>query len=257
MTQVTNALSNALWLTVSPHLKKFDQRLLCQLAKYGSIRRWEYHQTLDEPCCLETPVNMLHDYIRRCDRAEPSGRDRTQLHLLGHGLSGVIGLIYARRFPHRVKSLTLLSVGASPAANWHGQYYGLRQLLPCSRDIILAQMVRLLFGPQGHSLTRALMQVLERDLDTGLSLHSLTGRTEIAAGGVTPPLLICFGGQDGIVDSAMQDRWQPFLKPDDRLWRCPQGHHFFHFDYPKQVATTIRDYWRSAVLQQPVNLIQQ
>ncbi|MEM9164008.1 MAG: alpha/beta hydrolase [Cyanobacteria bacterium P01_F01_bin.4] len=250
MTQGTNAL----WLTVSPHLKKFDQRLLCQLTKYTAIRRWEYHQTPDEPCCLETPVDMLHDYVRRCDRAN---MPNTKLHLLGHGLSGVIGLIYARRFPHRVQSLTLLSVGASPALNWHSQYYGLRQMLPCGRDIILAQMVRLLFGPQGHRLTRALMQVLERDLDTGLSLHSLVGRTEIAAGGITPPLLICFGGQDSIVDSAMQDRWQPFLKPGDHLWICPQGHHFFHFDHPKQVESTIRGYWRSTLLQPPLNLIQQ
>ncbi|MEM8804898.1 MAG: alpha/beta hydrolase [Cyanobacteria bacterium P01_G01_bin.38] len=254
MTQVTNAL----WLTVSPHLKKFDQRLLCQLARYTAIRRWEYHQTSDEPCCLDTPVKMLHDYVRRCDRAEHASLTAApKLHLLGHGLSGVIGLIYARRFPHRVKSLTLLSVGASPAANWHSQYYGLRQMLPCSRDIILAQMVRLLFGPQGHRLTLALMQVLERDLDTGLSLHSLAGRTEIAAGGIAPPLLICFGEQDGIVGGSMQDQWQPFLKPEDRLWHCPQGHHFFHFDHPKRVANAIRDYWHSAVLQPPLNLIQQ
>ncbi|MEO1354075.1 MAG: alpha/beta hydrolase [Cyanobacteria bacterium J06635_15] len=251
MTQVTTAL----WLTVSPHLKKFDQRLLCQLAKYGVIRRWEYHQTPDEPCCLETPVKMLHDYVRRCDSDSAEGR--TQLHLLGHGLSGVIGLIYARRFPHRVKSLSLLSVGASPAANWHSQYYGLRQTLPCSRNVILAQMVRILFGPQGHTINRALIQVLERDLDTGLALHSLVDRTEIAAGGIVPPLMVCFGEQDGIIDGSLQARWQSWLKPGDRLWSCPQGHHFFHFDHPKQVATQIRDHWRFAALQQPLKLIQQ
>lgn len=249
MTQATTAL----WLTVSPHLKKIDQRLLSQLARYGAIRRWEYHQTSDEPCCLETPVNLLHDYIRRCDSDD---NPNTQLHLLGHGLSGVIGLIYARRFPHRVKSLTLLSVGPSPATNWHSQYYSLRQMLPCSRDIILAQTVRLLFGRQGQSTTRALMKVLERDLDTGLALHSLAGYTEIASGGITPSLFICLGGQDGVIDSLMQDRWQPFLKPGDRLWSCPQGNHFFHFDDPKQVASQIRDYWQSVALQ-PLNLIQQ
>ena len=248
--------SSALWLTVSPHLKKFDQRLLCQLAKYTTVRRWEYYQTPDEPCCLETPVNALHDYFRRCDRTDAPPH---QLHLLGHGLSGVIGLIYARRFPHRVKSLTLLSVGASPAINWHSQYYALRQLLPCSRDLVLAQMVRLLFAKQGRSLTQPLMQVLERDLDTGLALHSLVQRTEIAAGGIEPPLFLCMGEQDGIIDDLARERWQPYLKPSDRLWQCPQGNHFFHFDYPKPVVSAIRDYWHSlpTTVQHPLNLIQQ
>ncbi|NEP18480.1 MAG: alpha/beta hydrolase [Leptolyngbya sp. SIO4C1] len=252
MTQVPTAL----WLTVSPHLKKFDQRLLCQLTRAAAIRRWEYIQTPDEPCCLETPVELLHDYIRRCDCAEAPPH---QVHLLGHGLSGIIGLLYARRFPHRVKSLTLLSVGAHPANNWHRQYYALRQLLPCSRDMVLAQMVRSLFGMQGHRLTQALMQVLGQDLDTSLALHSLTDWTEIAGGGIESPLLVCWGAQDSILGGSPQTQWQPWLKPNDRAWSCPGGRHFFHFDHAQQVASTIRDYWQSlpTVRSQPLNLIQQ
>lgn len=226
---------DALWLTVSPHLKKFDQRLLCQLNRYVKIRRWEYHQSADEPCCLETPIRLLHDYIKVGDRP---------LHLLGHGLSGIIGLIYARQFPHRVRSLTLLSVNATPTTNWHAHYYALRQLLPCSRDIVVAQMAQLLFGPRGYDITKALVEILKQDLDTGLALHSLASRSDIAPGPIEPSLLICYGSHDGILNLPMHERWQPHLKAGDQLWQCTEGRHFFHFDQPKSTAQAIRQYWQ-------------
>lgn len=227
--------SDALWLTASPALKKFDQRLLCQLNRFVSIRRWEYHQTVDEPCCLETPVNLLHDYMKTCDRP---------LHILGHGLSGIIGLAYAQRFPHRVRSLTLLSVDAIPTINWHAHYYALRQLLPCSRDIVLAQMAKLLFGPRSYELTKILVDVLKRDLDTGLALHSLVSHHDLSPMVIQPPVLVCYGGHDDVLSQPIHERWQPYLKPTDALWQCVDGRHFFHFDHPKAVVKAIRQYWQ-------------
>ncbi|MEL6231990.1 MAG: alpha/beta hydrolase, partial [Cyanobacteria bacterium J06627_3] len=47
---------------------------------------------------------------------------------------------------------------------------------------------------------------------------------------------------DAVVNSAK--RWQPLLKPSDRIWTCPQGHHFFHFDQPRLVETAILNYWQ-------------
>ena len=161
-------LPYALWLTVSPYLKKFDQRLLCHLSKRISVSRWEYMQSVDEPCCLENAISLLHEYL-----AGYYGHRRQQVHLVGHGLSGIVGWLYTQRHPEHVKSLTLLSVGANPAVNWHAHYYALRQLLPCSREIVLAQMVRLLFGDRGCDITRALVRLLAQDLDSGLALHSL------------------------------------------------------------------------------------
>lgn len=228
-------LPSTLWLTVSPHLKRFDQRLLCHLSKRVSIARWEYIQSVDEPCCLDVAVDLLNDYLTRCDH--PNG-----VHLVGHGLSGVVGWLYAQRHPEQVKSLTLLSVGVNPAVNWHAHYYALRQLLPCSREIVLAQMVRMLFGGRGCDITRALVQILANDLDSGLALHSLVTCQEIKAAQVQPPLLICQGGHDAVIDSA--ERWQRLLKPDDYLWTCPKGYHFFHFDQPRLVATTLLNHWR-------------
>ncbi|MEO0539472.1 MAG: alpha/beta hydrolase [Cyanobacteria bacterium P01_A01_bin.105] len=235
MTLFPDAFPDALWLTASPALKKFDQRLLCQLNRYTAIQRWEYHQTADEPCCLETPVTLLHDYLKSCS---------APVHLLGHGLSGIVGLMYARRFPQRVKSLTLLSVNATPALNWQAHYYALRQLLPCSRDIVLAQMVKLLFGPQGYDLTKVLVEVLKQDLDTGLSLHSLMSRSNVPSGPIDPPLLVCYGSYDNVLAQPLHERWQPYLKSTDRLWQCVGGRHFFHFDQPKALTQAIRHHWQ-------------
>ncbi|MEA5464575.1 alpha/beta fold hydrolase [Leptothoe sp. PORK10 BA2] len=225
----------ALWLTVSPSLKKFDQRLLSNLSKRILVARWEYIQTVDEPCCLEVVIRLLHDYLQGCDGLEP-------VHLVGHGLSGIVGWLYAQRYPQYVRSLTLLSVGVNPAVNWHAHYYALRQLLPCSREIVLAQMVRMLFGSRSCDITRALVQVLAQDLDAGFALHSLVNCQAIKGAKIQPPLLVCQGGHDALVDSA--ERWQPLLKSGDRVWTCPNSHHFFHFDYPRLVEAKLLNYWQ-------------
>ncbi|MDA0266015.1 MAG: hypothetical protein O3A14_03430 [Cyanobacteria bacterium] len=54
----------ALWLSVSPPLARFDQRLLQQLSKAYRLGWWEYTQPLDAPCCLDTVVTLLHDFLQ-------------------------------------------------------------------------------------------------------------------------------------------------------------------------------------------------
>lgn len=228
--------SDKLWLSVSPHLKCFDQRLLSQLVKDTLIQRWEYFQTLDEPCSIDAVVASLHDYLSQGDR---------KIHLIGHGVSGIVGLIYARRHPELVASLTILSVGALPAVNWQAHYYALRQLLPCSREIVLAQMARLLFGQQSASFAKALVQLLARDLDSNLTLHSLAHHTDISPGGVTVPLLVCTGAIDSVVCAQKQLLWHDWMKPTDRLWICPEGNHFFHFYHSKVVAEVVSEHWQA------------
>ncbi|MEL7353597.1 MAG: alpha/beta hydrolase [Cyanobacteria bacterium P01_A01_bin.116] len=250
-----NSDLSILWLSVSPHLKCFDQRLLSKLVKFGPIRRWEYLQTLDEPCCIESVVEMLHEYIsdrislEKSASANQSVTPSTvhpshKLHLIGHGVSGVVGLLYAQRYPQHVASLTLLSVNALPAVNWQAHYYALRQLLPCSRAMILAQMTRLLFGKQPIRLSRALSELLARDLDSSLTLHSLAKQTIINTEPVEVPVLVCNGEADDITRVRGEHQWQPWLKPQDRLWLCPGGNHFFHFQQPTVVANRIMDYWQ-------------
>ncbi|MEL7492902.1 MAG: alpha/beta hydrolase [Cyanobacteria bacterium J06554_11] len=239
-----NLGSDVLWLSVSPHLKCFDQRLLAQLAKVTPIRHWEYCQTIDEACCVDAVVDLLHDYI--CDRialAQRLGNPHYKVHLLGHGVSGTAGLFYARRYPQHVASLTLLSVGVLPAVNWQAHYYAMRQRLPCSREMLLGQLAKILFGQQPLRFAKALAQLLANDLDSALSLHSLARQTKILPGGVKVPLLVCNGAQDPITTAQQQGHWQRWMKSGDRLWECPQGNHFFHFHHALPTTEAITDFW--------------
>lgn len=101
-------LPEALWLNVSPALEKLDRPLLKHLSQHLSIAQWQYCQTPDEPMSLEIALVLLHDYLKHHDRP---------IHLLGHGTGGLLGLLYTRQHPERVRSLTLLSVGVYPAVD--------------------------------------------------------------------------------------------------------------------------------------------
>ena len=113
--------------------------------------------------------------------------------------------------------MTLLSVGALPAVNWQAHYYALRRLLPCSREMILAQLVRLLFGEQAPRFATALIHLLAKDLDSNLTLHSLTYSTPVDPGGVEVPLLVCNGANDEITAPGQNRSWQKWLKSGDRF----------------------------------------
>jgi pimeloyl-ACP methyl ester carboxylesterase len=229
-------IPDALCINASQSLSRFNHPLLKQLSKAQSIARWDYTQSLDEPCSLEGALTLLHAYLGRCDRP---------LHVFGHGVSGLIGLLYARRYPERVRSLTLLSVGVHPAVTWQTHYYVHRHLLNCSQSFVLAQVVTNLFGCQSKSMTQRLMSVLEQDLDTSPSPHSLYHRPTIAPGGTSVPLFICRGEYDVVIDPNAFYQWQSHLKVGDRLWECADGRHFFHYTHPDIVAEQTLNFWQS------------
>ena len=226
---------DGLWLCANPQLQHLDQRLLQRLNQQTDVRCWSYLQTADEPCDFETAVELLHDYLQ--PQPQP-------IHLIGHSLSGVVGLLYARQYPEQVKSLTLLSVGAKPASGWHAHYYALRQLLPCSRAAVLNQMVRLLFGPQSVAKATDMAKMLAQVLDTELAPHSLGHRNVVSQGGIEPPLLVCHGSHDVMMDANAKVLWKQWLKPGDRLWSCPEGRHFFHHEYPQRSSQIILEFWQ-------------
>jgi pimeloyl-ACP methyl ester carboxylesterase len=227
-------LPDALWLNVSPALKGFDRPLLKHLSEHTSIAQWEYCQTSDEPMSLEVALALLHDYLKQQSRP---------LHLLGHSTSGLLAWLYARRYPERVRSLTLLSVGVHPAVDWQAHYYAQLQLLPCLRETLLNQTVYALFGHQSRPVKRELVQVLERDLRTSLSPHTLYQRISFFPGGAPVPLLVCGGQDDIVVDPNLFQGWQSWLKEGDRLWKCHAGRYFFHYFHPQQVSEQVADFW--------------
>lgn len=232
---------DALWICTSPSLSYLDQPLLKELAQSITIANWEYQQSQDEPCLLQVAVTLLHDYLKT--RSSP-------IHLLGHGMGGVVALTYASQFPERVRSLTLLSVANQPAITWHAHYYVQRQLFPCSRKRLLVHTAYSLFGYQMPRPEDRLLNALNRDLETSLCLHSLLGIAQLPQGGVSMPLLVCGSTTDAIVAPPAIQAWSHWLKPEDALWQCPDGRHFFHYFYPQLVAERILEFWRSLLFSQ-------
>lgn len=230
-------LSEVLCLSASPHLQVFDRPLLEFLARHNLIAQWEYQQTPDEPCSLDIALVLLHDYLKQ--RHQP-------IHLIGHGISGLLALLYAQLHPKRVRSLTLLSVGACPAVDWQAHYYAQRQLLPCSRQILLTQMVDMLFGCSSQAMTKALVKILEQDLDNSLSPHSLVRCLSLKPIRVAVPLLVCGSVDDVVVDPHQLRSWQEYFGEDaSKVWVCPGGRYFFHHFYPQQTGEQILNFWKS------------
>ena len=229
---------DVLWLSASPSLKPFDRPLLRYLSQHLPIAQWEYCQTSDEASSLDKAVVLLHDFLQF----------RRPVHLIGHGMGGILGLIYARRYPEHVQSLALLAVASQPATTWQVRYYVQRQLLPCSRQQVLAQTVRSLFGSQLPYPAKDLVRVLARDLEESPSPHSLFKLVDLPTGGVSMPLMVCGCKTDPVVDPISLAGWLTCLKQEDYLWECPEGHHFFHYFHPQQVGEQVLDFWQSTSL---------
>ncbi len=232
--------AEVLWLNTSPSFQCFDQPLVDFFSKHTAIAQWQYCQNEDEPSSLDIALVLLHDYIKTC--AQP-------IHLIGHGTSGLLALLYARKHPKRVKSLTLLGVGCNPGVNWQAHYYAFRQLFASNRETILTQMVYNIFGYQDAKSTNNLISILQKDLDLSPSAHSLFKRKSEITGGICKPLMVCGSQDDLIVDPNALDGWQKYLKEGDRLWKCEEGHHFFYYFYPEQVGEAILEFWNSLAIQ--------
>ncbi|MEL6225218.1 MAG: alpha/beta hydrolase [Cyanobacteria bacterium J06627_8] len=227
---------DAVCLNVSPALKWFDRPFLRELSKRASIAQWEYTQSPDEPCSLDKALILLHDYLKHFDRP---------VHLIGHGLSGTLGLLYSRQHPKHVRSLSLLSVGVFPSIDWQAHYYVQRQLFRCSRTFVLAQVAKSLFGRQCELATRRMIEVLEKDLDTSPSAHSICYQHYMKPGCAPVPLMVGRGELDVVIDPNALEQWQPWFKECDFQWECPDGLHFFQYSHPHRVALKIWEFWNS------------
>ncbi len=219
-----------LWLSTNPYLMRFNLPIIKYLSREVSIGQWEYEQKQDEGCSLDVAIALLDDYL---------GMIKKPVHLMGHSTGGLLGLIYTRKYPEKVKSLTLLGVGVNPAIDWVNYYYDLRVNLPCSREIVLGHMAKLLFCYQNHYYQKAFVQVLSKALSFSLSPHSLYEKKGILKGGISQPLMVCGSLEDDIVSLSQIKQWQPYLKKGDYIGEVSQGGHFFHYQSPQKVSQEI------------------
>ena len=233
-----------LWLNTSPSWRCFEQHLLHFLSKRISIARWEYSQTQDEASSFEVATELLHDYLQNIPHP---------VHLIGHSTSGLVGLLYARQYPEKIASLTLLAVGANVTLDWQVHYYTHLQTL--DRKKVLTTMAYNLFGCHDDCTIEGLANILERDLDCSLSPHSFWQRVSLPPGSVPVPLMVCGSLDDPIVEAAEFHKWKPWLKSSDRLYFHADGGHFFHFFQPQQVGTNILNFWQSLCLLNQMQVI--
>jgi pimeloyl-ACP methyl ester carboxylesterase len=229
-----------LWLNGSPSLQCFDRPFLSALAMEAKVRQWQYCQGLDEGSSLQNAVQLLHAFLEQVNRP---------IHLMGHGVGGAIGLLYARDYPEKVRSLVLLGVAEQPAMTWQTHYYVQRHLMPRSRHQVLAFMVRSLFGSEPPYDVKHLVRALERDLAEAPCLHSLFRIADLPKGGIFAPLMVCGSRTDSVVHPPALLEWRNWMKPTDRLWECPTGRHFFHYFHPQQVAEQVQQFWQAHVFE--------
>ncbi len=225
----------SVWIAANHSFQRFDNSLLRYLSQETYLARWEYYQHQDEGSSWEIALDLLENYLESLSQP---------VNLIGHGIGGTLGLLYARKYPEKVKSLTLLGVGFHPGVDWQIHYYALRELLPCSQKTILAQMAQRLFGGQNQYYIKDFMQILQQDLNTSPSPHSLFRRVSLDPGGIKSPLMVCGSKNDTIIDHNALNGWYSYFKEGDVLWECPQGSYFFHYFYPQQVSRQIVKFWR-------------
>ena len=135
--------------------------------------------------------------------------------------------MFARQYPQFVKSLTLLSVAAQPAKTWHVNYYQQRQIYTLSKAEALLNTLHNVFRDKFPCCLRNLIDHFYRDLDNLPLMHSLLQIQQLPLEKVSMPLMVCSGQIDMILGYADLHEWKKWLKPEDILWKCHQGGHFF------------------------------
>ena len=139
-------MPDVLWLSTSPSFQCFSRPLLRYLSRQVTVREWEYCQSQDEASSLDVAVLLLHDYLQSCNQP---------VHFIGHSTAGLLGLLYARRYPETVQSLTLLAVGVDAAVDWQAHYYVHRPYLsrqetPSSTSIALFVLIYRVYQRLNH-----------------------------------------------------------------------------------------------------------
>ncbi|MCA6575000.1 MAG: alpha/beta fold hydrolase [Pseudanabaena sp.] len=227
-------------ICTSQALRRFDLPLLRSLSKQYAIAQWEYCQDPDEPVDVNLAIASLHEYLQCCQGA---------VHLVGHGIAGLIGWLYTRQYPDHVRSLTLLSVGINLTTSWHSHYYKQRQLMSCSRETMLMRTAFYLFGYRDLEMLHWLADLLKQDLDSSLIPYSFSpAASHIMPTAIPVPILVCGAMDDYVIGNGgtnSYQKWRSYLKDSDRLWLCEQGKHFFHYTQWQAVNKQIRCFWQS------------
>ncbi len=220
-----------LWLDVQPTLYCLNKRVAQHLSRTRQVKRWSFQHDLDESCNEETVHNLLLETLKN---------DSEKYHIIGHGLSGTLACQFAHKYPHLLKSLTLLSVDTNTSNHWSSHYLKIRSQLPCSRVQILSHLSSLLFHQSNARAAAAFPSLLAKCLDSEYIQGSVISQyttDELIIPSI--PVLIINGQHDFVVDENSRHRWVNKLKPGDCYHSIDKGRHFFQFSNSQSTAQKI------------------
>ena len=158
---------------------------------------WEYQQTEDEARSLDRAVELLHDFL--------TSRDRP-LHLISHSISGLVGLMYGRPYPHQVSSLGLLAIGWPYAINLQAHYSTYLSAFFWSRKQVWNQMVGNMLGLQNQSINLRFISYFKDYFACSLCPQSLFRMSNSRDEGGEIPWLICSRKTEFVVSPIMMRR---------------------------------------------------
>ncbi len=223
-------------VSTNPISDRLDVSLARFLGKNRGVAQWIYSEASGDVASTTGEVLYgLESYLAGF----------TPVHLIGHSLNGMLAFLYAQKFPERVLSLTLLSVGKNIAMSWVCQYYFNLNFLPICRECLLKQMAVNLFGNLPSTELNFYIGLLERDLSYGFSPHSPFNLVCRRNEQLQVPLLVCGSKDDFICDPNSLHSWQTLLKPNDRFYLFNSGGHFFHHFQAEAVGKIIEEFWQA------------
>ena len=173
-------------------------------------------------------------------------RERTgfhRAHFAGHSLGGMIGPVYARKYPDRVLSLGLLSTAAGRTADDSAKVWGVVRAME-QRGIpeVLATLTDRWFtddfiAAHPEIINRRLNQVIDTDADVFLNVFRIYAGTEMMPWlhEVTARSLVLTGEHDGGCNPRL-NRGIADALPDAELVIIPHVKHAILLEAPDEVA---------------------
>ena len=223
-----------LWIDLQPSLYCLFKRTAQTLDQHFEVKRWSFEHDLDESC----DVDIVHSLLRQT--IEDSS---TQVHLIGHGISGTIAYLYAQKYPERILSVSVLSVDTHSTNQWTSHYQSMRSQLPCSRYHILSHLSSLLVDSSSEQIGNIVMRLLARCLDNDFVYGSIIKSQKIEnINKANVPILVINGEKDFVVDKQSHDRWKNILKPGDCYQQISDGRHFFPFTEWRKTSKMIESF---------------
>lgn len=196
------------WNKVTEKLKDQYKCITYDLRGHGDSLSENIDFTLDD---LVEDLNELHLYL-----------NIKKTHIVGHSLGGMIGPAYARKYPERVLTLTMLSTAAFRTKNDKQKIIDLIKKIKIEGlDIILPKLIRRWFtddfiNKNPNIISKRIEQVKATNLDIFLNVFKIYANYEMDSflNEIKNPCLLMTGEYDNACNPSLN------LKMKEALTNC-------------------------------------